>query len=78
MKWQLKLTTIVIKKVSGIMYDSLMNEVECINKSWGYVGVLDALMYIQENIEEYRGTQCLREFRQFMAEGARLFATTEE
>ena len=34
--------------------------------------------FIQENIEEYRGTQCLREFRQFMAEGARLFATVEE
>ena len=55
----------------------LMNEVECINKSWGYVGVLDALMYIQENIEEYEGTQCLREFRRFMREGAQLFETKE-
>lgn len=58
-------------------FEHLMNEVECINKSWGYAGVLDALMYIQENIEHYRGTQCYREYREFMAEGARLFATKE-
>lgn len=69
------------KKVSMTMcnpdYEHLMNEVECINKAWGYVGVLDALMYIQENIEQYYGTQCLREFRAFMREGARLFAPVE-
>ena len=57
-------------------YENLMNEVECINKSWGFVGVLDALEYIQENIDEYDGA-VLREFRQFMAEGARLFAPVE-
>ena len=55
-------------------FENLMNEVECINKSWGYVGVLDALIYIQDNIEQYSGTQTLREFRQFMRDGARLFA----
>ena len=58
-------------------FEHLMNEVECINKAWGYVGVFDALMYIQENIEQYRGTQCLREYKEFMAEGARMFAPKE-
>ena len=58
-------------------FEHLMDEVECINKSWGWVGILDALMYIQDNIEEYQGTQCLREYRQFMRDGARLFATKE-
>ena len=58
-------------------YEHLMNEVECINKHLGTVGVLDALMYIQSHEDEYEGTQCYREYRTFMREGARLFATKE-
>lgn len=76
------MTFVLTKKVSLTMcnpdYEHLMNEVECINKSWGYVGVLDALMYIQDNIEHYYGTRCLVEFRSFMRDGARLFATVED
>jgi hypothetical protein len=59
-------------------YSALMNEVECINSAWGFVGALDALTYIRENQDEYEGTQVYREFRAFMREGAMLFATAEE
>lgn len=56
------------------MFDSLMNEVECINKHLGTVGVLDAIMYIQAHEDEYKGTQCYREYLNFMRQGARMFA----
>ena len=55
-------------------YEALMNEVECINSAWGMTGVLEALQYIERNEDEYKGTQTYREFRAFMAEGARMFA----
>lgn len=71
----------ITKKASLTMcnpdYELLMGEVECINRAYGWVGVLDALMYIQANEEEYKGTACYREFKQFMREGAKLFATKE-
>jgi hypothetical protein len=55
-------------------YESLMNEVECINSSWGMTGVLEALQYIERNEDEYKGTQVYREYRAFLREGARMFA----
>jgi hypothetical protein len=55
-----------------------MNEVECINTSWGYTGVFDAIVYIMTNSDEYEGTQVYREFREFMREGRKMFATTED
>lgn len=58
-------------------FDNLMNEVDTINGYLGTVGVLDALIYIQTHIDEYDGTQTLREYRRFMAEGARMFAPKE-
>jgi hypothetical protein len=57
-------------------FDALMNEIECINSAWGYTGAFDALVYIRDNADEYKGTQTYREFRAFMAEGARMFAET--
>lgn len=58
-------------------FENLMNEVECINRAYGYVGVFDAIVYINENRDEYRGTAVLRELREFMAQGARMFAPVE-
>jgi hypothetical protein len=58
-------------------FDALMNEVQCINSAWGYVGVFDALVYMKANSNEYKGTQVYRELQAFMAEGARMFATEE-
>jgi hypothetical protein len=54
-------------------FPSLFNEIECINLSWGWVGCLDALEYISRHEEEYRGTQCFREFRAFVREMSNLF-----
>lgn len=59
------------------MYDNLMQECECIKQAWKGFGILEALQFIDENFEEYRGTQVGREFRMFMAEGRRLFQVKE-
>ena len=59
------------------MFDSLMNEVECINNAHGYTGVFDAIVYIDSHQDEYEGTAVIRELRSFMAEGARMFAPAE-
>jgi len=61
------------KKASMTMFDSLMAEVECINQAYGYFGCFDAIKYINENIDEYRGTKVYRELRIFMRQGAELF-----
>ena len=58
-------------------YGNLMAEVECLREAWGY-GVLEAIMYIDDNREEYVGTAVYRELRLFMAEGAKLFAPVGE
>lgn len=58
-------------------FDLLMDEVRCINAYLGTVGVLDALMYIQAHESEYEGTAMHRQFRQFMAQGRKMFATKE-
>ena len=55
-------------------YESLMEEVKVINKAYNWVGVLDALVFIKTNEDEYKGTKVYRELQQFMQEGARLFA----
>ena len=59
-------------------YEALMDEIQCINSAYGWVGALDALTYIRDNQDEYKGTQCYREFLSFLREGARLFSTVEE
>lgn len=55
-------------------YGNLMSEVECINKAYGWSGVLDAIVYIKTHEIEYEGTRVYTELQQFMQEGARLFA----
>lgn len=59
------------------MFDHLMNEIAAINQAWGYVGALDALTYIRDNADEYKGTQVYREFTEFMVQGAKMFAPKE-
>ncbi len=59
------------------MFDHLMDEVECINRAYGYRGVFDAIVYIQTNLCEYEGTKVYSEFRKFMNMGAEMFATKE-
>ena len=58
-------------------YEHLMDEVKTINQAWGYVGVLDALVYIKTHESDYEGTNVYSELQSFMAEGAKLFATKE-
>lgn len=56
------------------MFDSLMDEVECINRSYGYVGCLDAIQYISTNREEYKGTAVYRQLLEIMGLGEQMFA----
>lgn len=59
------------------MYDKLFEEIEAINKAFGWVGALDALAYIKGVRSEYSG-EVARQFDSFMEEGARLFAPVGE
>ena len=48
------------------------------NKAYGYTGVFDAIVFIQNNISEYDADnfsdeKVLREFRKFMAMGQQMF-----
>ena len=59
-------------------YPHLFNEIESINRAWGYVGSLDALEFIQMHYEDaYRGTQCGREFKGFVRSMRALFEPVE-
>lgn len=58
-------------------FEHLMDEVNCINRAYGYSGVFDAIVYINDHQDEYEGTQVLRELRRFMREGAKMFAPAE-
>jgi hypothetical protein len=60
------------------MFDNLMNEVAAINKAYGYTGVLDAIVFIQNNLNEYDADnfgdeRVLKEFRKFMVMGQQMF-----
>jgi hypothetical protein len=59
-------------------FEHLMDEVDCINRAYGYVGVFDAIVYIDKWRDEYKGTRVLQELNEFMAAGARMFAPAEE
>lgn len=58
-------------------FPHLMNEIECINRSYGWVGLLDACEFISRHEDEYIGTACYADFRRFMREMGRLFAPVE-
>ena len=59
------------------MFEHLMNEVEAINKAWGYVGVFDAIVYIHTHSTEYLGTKVYAELYEFMDQGRKMFAPKE-
>jgi hypothetical protein len=54
-------------------YSHLFDEINVINRAYGWVGVLDALKYIDTNFEHYRGTLCGNQCRLFIKEMSRLF-----
>ena len=58
------------------MYNNLMAEVECIREARGY-GILEAIAFILEYEAEFP-SEVRRELRDFMDEGARMFAPREE
>jgi hypothetical protein len=53
-------------------FSNLMNEVEAIRDAWGY-GVLEAIIYIRNNETQYP-SEVRRELKEFMFQGARMFA----
>jgi hypothetical protein len=53
-------------------FSNLMNEVEAIREAWGY-GVLEAIIYIRNNETQYP-SEVRRELKDFMFQGARMFA----
>ena len=59
-------------------YSNLMAEVEYVRDNCAdyKCGILEALMYISENEEQYP-SEVRRELKMFMREGARMFATKE-
>ena len=59
------------------MFDHLMDEVRVINDAYGWYGCFDAIQFIDENKDEYRGTAVYRELMLFMRQGAQLFAAAE-
>lgn len=58
------------------MYNNLMAEVEYIREARGY-GILEAIAFINEYIYEYP-SEVRRELKEFMREGARMFAPKVE
>ena len=57
------------------MYTNLFREVEAIQKAWNY-GFLEALSFIVDMEDEYPYLVRI-ELRQFLDEGAKMFATKE-
>jgi hypothetical protein len=54
-----------------------MAEVEYIRQGWKGYGILEAIMFIDEMKEQY-SPEIQRELREFMRDGARLFAPAKE
>lgn len=57
-------------------FSNLMNEVEAMQKAWGY-SVLDAIIYIRNNETQYP-SEVRRELKEFMFQGAKMFAPKKE
>ena len=58
-------------------YSNLMAEVESIRQGWKGYGILEAIMFIDEMKEQY-SPEIQRELREFLRDGARLFAPAKE
>ena len=56
------------------MFKNLMNEVEAVRRYNPELGILEAIMFINEYKDEY-DTDVKRELRIFMSQGARMMAT---
>ncbi len=57
------------------MYTNLLRETRAIQDAWGY-GFLEALQFIIDMEDEY-SSEVRRELKQFMADGAKMFAPAE-
>ena len=57
------------------MFSNLMSEVEYIREARGY-NILEAIQFIKEYEDEYP-SEVRRELKQFMRDGARMFAPKE-
>ena len=57
-------------------FSNLMSEVEYIREARGY-GILEAIQFILEYEEEFP-SEVRRELKQFMSDGARMFAPKKE
>ena len=57
-------------------FSNLMNEVEAMREAWGY-SVLDAIIYIRNNETQYP-SEVRRELKEFMFQGAKMFAPKKE
>jgi hypothetical protein len=58
------------------MYPNLMAEVDYIRNAWKQYGILDAIMFIKDMEEEYP-SEVRRELKEFLRDGAKMFATKE-
>ena len=58
------------------MFSNLMSEVEFIREARGY-NILEAIQFIKEYEDEYP-SEVRRELKQFMFNGARMFAPKKE
>lgn len=54
-------------------FDALIGEADCLASAWGF-DFIEAMEYIRDNFEEYRGTEVARQFRLFLQDGAKMFA----
>ena len=59
-----------------MIYPNLMAEVDYIRKGWKEYGILDAIMFI-EDCEDMYPSEVRRELKEFMRDGAKMFATKE-
>jgi len=57
------------------MYTNLLRETRAIQDAWGY-GFLEALQFIMDMEDEY-SSEVRRELKQFMRDGAKMFAPAE-
>ncbi len=59
-----------------MIYPNLMAEVDYIRKAWKNYGILEAIMFIKE-LEDQYPSEVRRELKEFMNEGAKMFAPKE-
>jgi hypothetical protein len=59
-----------------VMYSNLLAEAKVIQDAWGY-GLLEAIEYIIE-LEDQYPSEVRRELKQFLRDGARMFAPKVE